>query len=81
MSKATISKGRLQHLKKVLAVQEIYMEHSGKGYSATSIFRNHIQDNFFISLRTFWRYLGINAKREIRLLEEKQEIIQAAANQ
>lgn len=69
MSKSNISNGRLQHLKKVLAVQKIYLEHAPKEYPKKYIFNKFIKDVFYISERTFWRYLDTNAKREIKQIE------------
>lgn len=67
---------RLQYLKKVLAVQTIVLEHQGKGYPQTYIFKTYIRDRFYISERTCFRYMGINAKREIKQLEKEISLLE-----
>lgn len=61
-------------LLKVLAVQEVYLEHKHEGVTNVYIFKKHIKPVFFISERTFYRYLGINAKKEIRQFENNETV-------
>lgn len=59
--------------RRALAIQEIYLEHSARGLSNVYIFRNYIKPVYFISERTFYRYLGRNAKKEVRQFEKDNE--------
>ena len=47
--------------RKIKAVNEIFDEYSKKGYSNAWIYRNHIAATFYISERTFNRYINENA--------------------
>ena len=53
---------------KVLTIQEITMQHQNKGVTKTWIYENIIQKNYFISRVTFFNYLNINARKELREL-------------
>jgi len=57
------SKDKENFLKKVKEVNEIYLEHSRRGASPGYIYRCYIRDQFYISRRTFFRYLTIPYKR------------------
>lgn len=61
---------KLRHYKKILAVQDKYKEVYKERMTLTYIHLHHIEPEFFISYSTFYNYLNVNAKREIRLLEE-----------
>jgi hypothetical protein len=50
-------------LYRVKRVNEIYIEYHGQGYSNIYIYKNHIREEFGISLCTFYSYLSINYKR------------------
>jgi len=65
---------RLNHLKKVLEIQEIWNEYNrnGKGHTDVWIFRNMIRDKYFISMGTFYNYLSIPAKKQIKEIEAAQ---------
>ena len=54
---------------KVLEIQETHKQHSQKGATNVWIYRNLIAPNYFISLKTYYNYLGINARRELRLAQ------------
>lgn len=72
MSKKNTTAARLHHLQKVLSVQSDYLENYKEGYPKKYVFEKFIRDKYFISERTFWRYLSINAKREIKLLTKEE---------
>jgi hypothetical protein len=69
---------RLLYLKKVLKVQTFYQENWVEGQTMAYVYREHIRDEFFISYICLQRYLGINARREIRQLESTLESHQSA---
>lgn len=65
---------RLNYLKKVLEVQQIWQEfgRGGLGYSDVWVFRNKIHDVYHISMSTFYHYLEIPAKKQIKEIEAKR---------
>jgi hypothetical protein len=65
---------RLNHLKKVLAIQDIWQEFGryGKGYSDVWVFKNKVKDQYWISMSTFYKYLEIPAKKQIKEIEARQ---------
>lgn len=52
-------------LAKVKQVNEIYVEYSKRGVPPENIYRLYIRDQFYISRRTFFRYLTIPYKGKI----------------
>lgn len=52
------------------AIQEIVLEHKARGASQTWIYLNVVNPLFFISKRTFDRYLSINAKKLLKDLKK-----------
>jgi len=64
---------KLRMYKKILAVQERYQEVKKERMTLTYIHHHYIGPEFFIAYSTFYKYLAINAKKEIRLLNEKIE--------
>ena len=55
-------------LLKIIAVQNITLEQKKKGATQEWIFQNIVSPRFFISRRTFYNWLAINAKKEIKTL-------------
>ncbi len=53
-------------LLKACRVQEIDMFFTEKGFSRTYIHKKILQPTFFISKRTYYVYLGVNAKRKLK---------------
>ena len=47
----------------IMAIQDITLEYKGKGCTQEWIYHNIIYPRFYISKTTYYRYLGINAKR------------------
>lgn len=74
----SVNPKRLNYFKRILEVQKVYAGHKREGLSDTYIFRTHIKPAFWISKRTFCKYIATNAKREIRLIEEYKEQQQSA---
>jgi hypothetical protein len=64
---------RLLYLRKVLKVQEFFQVVHVEGQSLSFVYREHIEHEFHISYVCFTRYLGINARREIRQLDGELE--------
>jgi hypothetical protein len=51
---------------RILHVQNIYQQYHDIGLTNETIFSKHILPVFFISRQTFYNYLNINAKKELR---------------
>lgn len=57
---------RRHTLLKAIKVQNITLEHTRKGLPQSWVYENLIKDIFFISERTYYRYLGLNAKKLLK---------------
>ena len=64
---------RENFLKKVLKVQEIALHYSKQGLLFKEIYHLHIENQYDICKRTFDSYLGINARKQLRELQEKKQ--------
>ncbi len=53
-------------LSKITQIQAIVLENKNKGKSQKWIYENLIKNQFYISYSSFNRYLGINAKAELK---------------
>jgi hypothetical protein len=64
---------RENFLEKVLVIQTIYLEHSDN-LSNRKIFELYIKPRFIsITERTFYKYLAINAKKELKQIKKIKE--------
>jgi hypothetical protein len=66
-------------LLQVLAVQEIYTKHKyvngrDSGLSNRFIFQNYIFPIYAMEERTFYNYLAINAKLELKKIKEQEDL-------
>ena len=59
-------------LKRIVEIQEIVLAEKDRGRSQTWVYQNMIAEKYLISEGTFNRYMGINAKEELRKLEEQE---------
>lgn len=60
-------------LTKVLEIQTIVLHHRKQELFFKEIFHKHIEKQYHISKRTFDNYLGINARKQLRELQEKKQ--------
>lgn len=60
-------------LLRMIAIQEIVLEHKKRGVSQRWIFKNIISPQYNISYSTFNRYLTYPAKRELKALSAQIE--------
>lgn len=60
-------------LQRIVEIQEIVLAEKLRGLSQAWIYRNVIFDKYRISEGTFNKYLGINAKEQLRKLNESKE--------
>ncbi len=64
---------RENYLKNVLKIQTIVLQHRKQELFFNEIFYKHIEKQFNISKRTYDSYLGINARKELKELQEKKQ--------
>lgn len=57
---------------KVLSVQEEYQRYKTEGVSSRYIYRTRIRHVYFITERTMYKYLTINAKKALKTLDHNQ---------
>ncbi len=60
-------------LKRILRVQEIYLSNKDRGLSNKYIFENYIKDQYAVSIGTFYKYLSINARKELKEINQSSE--------
>jgi hypothetical protein len=60
-------------LRRVKAVNEVYLEHAERGVFHAYIYEHYIRNQFHISRSTFYEYLGIPYKQLLRELDEEEE--------
>lgn len=58
-------------LERIIEIQNITLEHTGRGVSQEWVFNNVIFPRFRISKATYYVYLATPAKRELRELLER----------
>lgn len=61
-------KYRKNTLLRIVKIQNITLEHTRKGITQDWVYHNKIEDTFFISERTYYRYLSTPAKRLLKEL-------------
>ena len=57
---------RRNYLTRIVAIQNIVIDRKRRGVSQEWVFENEIRPTFRISRATFYNYLGINAKKELK---------------
>jgi hypothetical protein len=69
---------RKNKLTLIISIQETTLEHTKKGVTQEWVYKNLIYPRFFISRRTYYEYLGYNAKQELRKLQDNESKSKAA---
>lgn len=59
-------------LKRIIEVQNITLEHTKRGVSQKWVYEHVIFPRFFLSPATYYNYLAVNAKAELKKLEEAE---------
>ncbi|GAB6123067.1 hypothetical protein [Dysgonomonas termitidis] len=59
-------------LLKIIAIQEIVIKEQKRGATQRWIFKNLIEDVFFVSEPAFNKYLARNAKHELAVLDKEE---------
>jgi hypothetical protein len=55
---------------KIIEIQDIVLAGQKKGFSQKQIYYNQIETRYFISIRTFYKYLAVNAKSKLKKLND-----------
>lgn len=61
---------RKNRLQRMIDIQEITLEHTSKGITQEWVYKNVIKPQYRISRRTYFEYLAVNAKKELKDLEQ-----------
>lgn len=59
-------------LKRIVEVQNITLEHTKRGSTQKWVYENIIYPRFLISIATYNNYLAVNAKAELKKMDEAE---------
>lgn len=59
-------------LRRIIEIQKITLEHTNRGVSQKWVYENIVAPRFYLSVATYYNYLEINAKAELKKLEEAE---------
>lgn len=65
---------RENFLKRVIKIQELALHYKAQGLFLKEIYFLHIQNQYHISKRTFDYYLGLNARKQLKELHQKNNL-------
>lgn len=60
-------------LKRIVEIQNLTLEHTSRGVTQVWVYEHIIQPRFVISVRTYYNYLNINAKRMLNESEKQSK--------
>jgi hypothetical protein len=60
-------------LSRIIEIQDITLAHTNKGVTQEWVYKNIIYPRFYIARVTYYKYMGINAKKELPELLARQE--------
>lgn len=60
-------------LKRIVEIQNLTLEHTSRGVTQVWVYEHVIQPRFVISVRTYYNYLNINAKRILNESEKQSK--------
>ena len=60
--------------KRIIEIQNITLQYQSQGVTKEFIYKHYIYPKFFISRDCFYEYLAINAKRDLKKLEEAEAL-------
>jgi hypothetical protein len=66
-----VAYNRRNLLTRIIQIQEITLEHTNKGVTQKWVFDTIIKPEFKICERAYYKYLGINAKCELKKIESE----------
>lgn len=56
-------------MERILDIQATVLEHGRRGVTQQWVYQNIVQPKYRISRTTFYAYLGVNAKAEVKQIE------------
>lgn len=56
-------------LKRVIEIQSLTLEQTNRGVTQEWVFNNIVFPTYLISRATYYRYLGMNAKKQLKEIE------------
>jgi len=65
---------RENHLLRIIEIQTIVLQHDGRGLPRKWVYENIIYPRYRISRTTFYKYLSINAKKQLKQLLKNENI-------
>ena len=71
-----MSFNRRNLLTRIVTVQELTLEHTRRGVTQEWVYANVVYPRYVISRRTYYNWLGINARGELRRLESEPRQMQ-----
>jgi len=60
-------------LKRIVEIQNLTLEHTSRGVTQVWVYEHIIRPRFVISVRTYYSYLNINAKRMLNESEKQSK--------
>lgn len=70
---AIMGYNRRNILKRIIEIQNVTIEHTKRGVSQKWVYENIVFPRFYISSATYYNYLAVNAKAELRKMKEAEE--------
>ena len=64
-------------LERIIEIQNIVLEHQRRGVPQTWVYHNVVRKRFYIAYATFKNYMARNARRELKELNENEEVKEA----
>ena len=64
-------------LKRIIDIQKIYLEKQAVGVTTTKVYELYVAKQYRISSSCYYDYLTVNAKKELKELEQIEEMKKA----
>ena len=68
--KFEMAHSRKNYLLRIVDIQELTLEHTKKGTTQEWVYKNIIEPRYRISKSTYYNYLAVPAKKELKILEQ-----------
>ncbi|WP_416233865.1 hypothetical protein [Faecalibacter sp. LW9] len=74
LNKIKMAYNRKNYLLRVLEIQNITLENTRLGMYQKEVYYKLIEKQYLISFKTFCNYLSVNARKELKELEQKESL-------
>jgi hypothetical protein len=64
-------------LERMIRIHNITLEHTSRGVTQEWVYNNIIFPEYLISKATYYKYLSVNAKRDLEILKAKKAKVKA----